>query len=170
MTLGAIWVRRNSTLHELVVITDSRLSGGGERWDAVPKIIQLPRPGTFVAMSGDAGTAYAFLLQAMNTCALLDGHGTGRTDVRTFATDLEDLFKHSRNHLRVDIRGLSHPTVDIVLGGWSWRRLRFEGYSYRYDDDGSLHMHRLSELDYGRRMARTSSVTTRQPRTCVYGN
>lgn len=103
-------------------------------------------------MSGDAGTAYAFLLQAMNTCALLDGHNTGRTDIKSFAEDLEDLFQDSRNrsHLRIDIQDLPHPSVDIVLGGWSWRRLRFEGYSYRFDGEGALHMHRLSDLDYGR--------------------
>ncbi|MGX6395994.1 hypothetical protein [Rothia kristinae] len=149
MTLIALWVRRNATLSELVAVSDSRLSGG-ESWDRCPKLMPLPRPATAIAMSGDATTAYAFLLQAMNACLLLDGNEAGRTDIRYLARKLRDAYAESRSAItdlppfqeRPDV-----PVLDVVLFGWSWRRLRFEAYSYSYDSRGVLSMHPVSDLD-----------------------
>lgn len=149
MTLVALWVRRNATVSELVAVSDSRLSGG-ESWDRCPKLIPLPRPATAIAMSGDATTAYAFLLQAMNACLLLDGNEAGRTDIRYLAKKLRDAYSDSRSEVtdlppfqeRPDV-----PELDVLLFGWSWRRLRFEAYSYSYDAEGKLKMHTIRDLD-----------------------
>ncbi|MBD8659772.1 hypothetical protein IFT72_06155 [Frigoribacterium sp. CFBP 8754] len=153
MTLVAVWVQKNETLRQLNVVSDSRLSGG-ESWDACPKVVPLPRPATVIAMSGSATEAYAFLLQAINACTLLDGHVSGRTDISYLARKLKDVYSDSRNHVKDLPRTQSKadtPTLDVVLAGWSWRRSRFEGYSYSYGTDGSLEMKRLSELDEDRR-------------------
>lgn len=152
MTLVAAWIRRNRTLHELVVVSDSRISGG-ESWDSCPKIIPLPRPATIMAMSGDATGAYSFLLQAINTCNLLDGHITGQTDIGNLAKKLRDVYEDSRKHVKDLPFGQKMPEVihlDVLLAGWSWRNLCFEGYSYRYDAHGRLTMHPLPQLNYGR--------------------
>jgi hypothetical protein len=152
MTLVAAWVRRNSNLHELVVASDSRL-GGGESWDACPKIVQLPRPATVMAMSGDATEAYAFLLQAINTCSLLDGNKTGRTDLGYLARKLRDVYADIRSHVSDLPAGQTVadvPDLQVGLYGWSWRNLAFEGYSYSYDDVGNLRMHSCGELAYNR--------------------
>lgn len=149
MTLVALWVRRNATVSELVAVSDSRLSGG-ESWDRCPKLIPLPRPATAIAMSGDATTAYVFLLQAMNACLLLDGNEAGRTDIRYLAKKLRDAYSDSRSEVtdlpsfleRADV-----PELDVVLFGWSWRRLRFEAYSYSYDAAGTLRMHSIRDLE-----------------------
>lgn len=149
MTLVAIWARRNSTLSELVAISDSRLSGG-ESWDRCPKLVPLPRPATAIAMSGDATTAYAFLLQAMNACLLLDGNEAGRTDIQYLARKLRDLYADSRREVGDLPAGQSKadvPVLDVVLFGWSWRRLRFEAYSYTYDKTGTLVMNTVRDLD-----------------------
>lgn len=146
MTLVSAWIRRNSSLHELVVVSDSRLSGG-ESWNACPKLIPLPRPGAMVAMSGDATPAYAFLLHAINTCNLLDGNKSGRTDIGYLANKLFDVYSDSRSHV-TDLPRSSAPEIpdlDVALFGWSWRHLRFEGYSYRYDTSGELRMHSLNQ-------------------------
>ena len=42
MTLVAAWVRSVGTTQELVLATDSRLTGG-HTWDCCPKILSLPR-------------------------------------------------------------------------------------------------------------------------------
>lgn len=149
MTLVAIWVRRNATLSELVAISDSRVSGG-ETWDRCPKLVPLPRPATAIAMSGDATTAYAFLLQAMNACLLLDGNEAGRTDIRYLARKLRDIYADSRSEVRdlpAGYTAADAPVLDVVLYGWSWRRLRFEAYSYSYDQAGTLVMNTVSGLD-----------------------
>lgn len=149
MTLVALWVRRNATLSELVAVSDSRLSGG-ESWDRCPKLMPLPRPATAIAMSGDATTAYAFLLQAMNACLLLDGNEAGRTDIRYLANKLRDAYNESRSGVTDYPSFLDRPDVpvlDVVLFGWSWRRLRFEAYSYSYDPSGELKMHTIRDLE-----------------------
>ncbi|MEX5710570.1 hypothetical protein AB1484_20225 [Parafrankia sp. FMc6] len=149
MTLVAAWIQRNDTLRELAIASDSRISGG-ESWDACPKIVPLPRPATVIAMSGDAVEAYSFLIQAINTCNLLDGNGSGRTDIGYLANKLRDVYSDIRKHVRDLPSGSTTPTIpqlDVVLLGWSWRRTRFEGFSYRFSTQGVLTMKRLSELD-----------------------
>jgi hypothetical protein len=149
MTLVAAWVRQNSTLKELIVAADSRISGGGA-WDACPKIVALPRPATVMAMSGWAVEAYAFMLQAINTCTLQDGHGAGRTDIGNLANKLRDAYADIRTHIS-DLpdgqKAADIPMLNVALFGWSWRNLRFEGYSYSFDAAGELIMKPLGELN-----------------------
>ena len=117
MTLVAAWLRRNSTLRELVIASDSRISGG-ESWDACPKIVPLPRPATVIAMSGNATGAYSFLLQAINTCNLLDGHVAGRTDIGYLANKLRDVYADSRTHVKDLPSRAAAPdvlTMNVVL-------------------------------------------------------
>lgn len=149
MTLVAIWVRKNATLRELVAVSDSRISGG-ESWDSCPKLMPLPRPATAIAMSGDATTAYAFLLQAMNACLLLDGNEVGRTDIRYLARKIRDLYADSRlnvGDLPTGQATADVPILDVILFGWSWRRLRFEAYSYSYNPSGKLIMNTIRDLE-----------------------
>jgi hypothetical protein len=96
-----------------------------------------------MAMSGDATEAYAFLLQAINTCTLLDGNRTGRTDLGYLAKKLRDVYANLRTHIRDLPKGSEAadvPNLDIALYGWSWRNLAFAGYSYSYDKAGVLRM------------------------------
>lgn len=149
MTLIAAWVRKNANLRELVLASDSRLSGG-ESWDTCPKIVALPRPATAVAMSGDATAAYAFLLHAINTCHLMDGHASGRADIGYLANKLRALYAENRAHVFDLPAGQQKPdrvALNVVLVGWSWRNLCFEGYSFKYDKNGDLQMHRLHQLE-----------------------
>jgi hypothetical protein len=46
MTLGMAWVRNFGSVRELIVVSDSRLSGG-QFWDSNPKIMLLPRSVVF---------------------------------------------------------------------------------------------------------------------------
>lgn len=64
MTLCTAWVRRGVDLEELVIASDSRLSGGGgEKWDACPKILILPRTDCAIAFAGVTSRAYPVMLQ-----------------------------------------------------------------------------------------------------------
>jgi hypothetical protein len=151
-----------------VAVSDSRVSGG-ESWDRCPKLVPLPRPATAIAMSGNATAAYAFLLQAINTCHLLDGNQIGRTDIAYLARKLRDVYAESRREvsdLPVGQRKADTPVLDVVLFGWSWRRLQFEAYSYRYNTHGELVMRTVSDLDenraYGVYFAGDASVAARK--------
>jgi hypothetical protein len=148
VTLVTAWVRQNSSLHELVIASDSRIGGGGA-WDACPKIVPLPRPATVIAMSGYAVESYAFLLHAINTCHLLEGNRTGRTDLRYIAKKLRDTYADFPRHFHKLVPWEKKPEVPalkVALFGWSWRRLTFEGYSFTYDRSGTLIMDSIGTL------------------------
>jgi hypothetical protein len=148
MTLVTAWVRQNSSLHELVIASDSRIGGGGA-WEACPKIVPLPRPATVIAMSGDAVESYAFLLHAINTCHLLEGHRVGRTDLRYLAKKLRDTYADFPSHFHKLVpweKKPKAPNLKVALFGWSWRRLAFEGYSFSYNRSGVLIMDSIGTL------------------------
>jgi hypothetical protein len=150
LTLVAAWIRAVGPLRELVMVTDSRLSAGPERSDGNPKLISLGRPATAVAMSGSAPEAYSFLLQVMNTSALLDGHASGRTDIGGFASGLRDVLQDSHQQGFDDFtngRPDKVPILEVLLAGWSWRNSRFEGYSFSFLPDGKVQLKPLKELD-----------------------
>lgn len=103
-------------------------------------------------MSGDATAAYAFLIHATNLCLLLDGNHSGRTDINYLARKLHSVYSESRRDVGDLPGGQSQadiPDLDVVLMGWSWRRLRFEGYSYRYNRLGEIQMNLLTPLRPG---------------------
>ncbi len=103
-----------------------------------------------MAMSGDATEAYAFLLQAINTTNLLDGHLSGRTDIGSLAKQLRKVYADSRKHvsgLPVGVKTADVPNLQVMLVGWCWRKLRFEGYAYFYDSLGKLVMQRVTNFE-----------------------
>lgn len=150
VTLVAIWVRAPGPYRELIMASDSRVKAGPDYSDCNAKMLALSRPATAVAMSGDASEAYSFLLQILATSSLLDGHANGRTDLRGLADDLKPVLQDTRFRSYSEItrkRTEKPPTLDVVLAGWSWRRSRFEGYSYGFNDSGDVVKKSLRELD-----------------------
>jgi hypothetical protein len=65
MTLGMAWARSMGDIRELIVASDSRL-GGGQFWDANPKVMLLPRNDCVISFAGDTNDAYPIMLQAYN--------------------------------------------------------------------------------------------------------
>ncbi len=143
VTLVAVWVRKNSTLTELVMAGDSRLSGFGS-WDGCPKVVTLPRPATAIAMSGDATEAYAFMLMAQTQALLHDGATTGRMDIGGFSDRLTKGFQVARDGISGRDGVPDDPDLDVVLGGWSFRRTRMEAFSFRLDSEGRVRKHDLT--------------------------
>jgi hypothetical protein len=143
VTLIAAWVRQVSKIQQLVVISDSRV-GGGERWDWAPKVLVLPRPATVGAVAGDMTIAYAYLLQAVSMTSLETGLGSGRVDIGNFVRQMERVLIPSRvSGVLSDLPtpNLDTHTAELFLGGWSWRRSRFEGYRLSYEGRGRIQKH-----------------------------
>jgi ATP-dependent protease HslVU (ClpYQ) peptidase subunit len=60
------WLRSVGGVRELVIASDSRLSGG-QFWDANPKIMLLPRSDAVLSFAGTTSDAYPLMLQAYNS-------------------------------------------------------------------------------------------------------
>lgn len=112
-----------------------------ESWDGCPNVVALPRPATVMAMSGEIGDSHTFAIHAINTCQLIDGHVVGRTDIRYLANQLRRVFDDNRRHvtdLPVGAAVPRVPDVCLALVGWSWRRSRFELYTYEFPPAGRV--------------------------------
>lgn len=131
MTAVICWERRVGPLSELVVISDSRL-GGGQRWDACPKIFATGRGDAVLAFAGDTLRAYPLILQALATVSSYQASSRGDLDIRDLASHLA----HALNHMRsINTRdeANANPDCELLLAGWSWRLGKFRAYPIRYE-------------------------------------
>jgi hypothetical protein len=141
MTLTAAWYRNAGTMSELVMASDSRLSGG-QRWDGCPKILALPRSDCLVSFAGDTQAAYPMMLQLSNTIAFYPPSRERRLDINHLRGHTLRLF----NQMRGLITGLpvgqeqpDDPQALFLLGGYLWRfhafyvwKLEFSGGEFFY--------------------------------------
>ena len=64
MTLVLAWTRKRGASEELVLASDSRLTGGF-RFDEAPKLFPFPRGDCAMAFTGGSYFAYPLILQIM---------------------------------------------------------------------------------------------------------
>ncbi len=135
MTLGIQWVRSVGGIRELVVASDSRLSGG-QCWEGNPKIMLLPRSDSVLSFGGNTDDAYPLMLQAWNAIEMYGPAKERSMDIAELKGHLVRVFNHSRTF----ITGLPHdqsapdPAKAIfALSGYSWRTRRFHIWKLHHD-------------------------------------
>ena len=120
MTLVCAWVRYKGASEELVVATDSRLTGG-MTWDHGQKVFALPRGDSVLAFAGDTFYAYPLILQTLRYIEDYD-----RAECR--AMPLEDMKGHVERVLTVLLQAVRdlpvgqrdlHPDFTLLLAGYS---------------------------------------------------
>ena len=131
MTICAAWLRRVGGGEQLVLCSDSRLSGG-RNMDYSPKLFALSRGDVALAFGGGADWAYPTFLQLAVTT---EGYGPAQDR----AIDLPSLQRHVLRVLdRIaegvssSIAGMVSPDVEFLLGGYSWARKRFHIWRLSY--------------------------------------
>ncbi len=130
MTLVAIWPRQQASTAELVVASDSRLTGG-VTFESGPKLFPLPRGDSVIAFAGDTWFAYPLIIQLLRYVDDFD-----RANSR--AQDICDMVGHCErvcSALLRELVSLSSPIPEgidiardftIALAGYSWQRQRFK--------------------------------------------
>lgn len=135
MTLGMAWVRVVGDTRELVVVSDSRLSGG-QFWDSNPKIVLLPRTDAVLSFAGDTHDAYPLMLQAFNTIKMYPPAEDRALDLAELKGHLIRVFNRSREFISGLPRGQNEPSdleASFMLSGFSWRTKRFHIWKIYYD-------------------------------------
>lgn len=128
MTISIAWVRREGTTAELIMASDSRLSGGGHI-DHCQKVYSLPREDCGIAFCGSTLITYPFISQLINSIveykkvfdrAVDFVHFRGRVValLNRFISHHEDI---DRSELVDDLRDTS-----FLFCGWSWRLNDFQ--------------------------------------------
>lgn len=135
MTLGIIWSRAVGRIREMVVASDSRLSGG-QHWDANPKIMLLPRSDSVISFGGDTDDAYPLMLQAWNAIEMFGPAKNRSMDLADLKGHLIRVFNHSRKFIGDFPRGQTAPNdpgAIFAVSGYSWRTRRFHIWKLYYD-------------------------------------
>lgn len=132
MTISMAWVRTVGNMQELVFCTDSRLRFGGY-WDCCPKLFPLERGDSAICFAGDTLYAYPSILQIIS-------YINQYKSARNRNLPLEDLKGHlirilnSMTSLVADLpRGAEEPEVEFILGGYCWKREKFQIWLFHYD-------------------------------------
>ena len=137
MTLGIAWIRSTGSVQELVVASDSRLSGG-QFWDSSPKIMMLPRSDCVISFAGNTNDAYPLMLQAYNAIAMFADATNRRSDITFLKGHLIRVFNDSRRFITRLPRGQTcpdPPEAIFMLAGYSWRQKRFRIWRLVYHPD-----------------------------------
>lgn len=140
MTIAVSWIRAVGCTQELVVCTDSRLTGYG-KWDCAPKLVPLSRGDCAIAFAGSTLYAYPILLQAM---AVMKQHPR----VQSRAMDLTELKGHLLRVLNsmimqlIELPEKEDPPVEFLFSGWSWRKNAFVSWVLHFDPHIARFTHR----------------------------
>ena len=148
MTLSISWIRQAGGITELIVASDSRLSGG-QSWDANPKILLLPRTDTVLSFAGYTGDAYPLMIQAYNSIRMHDPATTRAMDLMDLKGHLVRVFNHSRkfiSDLPRDQMLPDKPDVEFLLCGYSWKRKSFSVWKLHFDEHKDFFTFRLSTI------------------------
>jgi len=133
MTLVASWIRTWQNGQEMVVASDSRVSGG-ITLDQAPKILRLERNDAVLAYCGTTRVAYPLMLQIKLG---LDAHAPSRgrvVDITELKSHIEKLIESVRQTIS-DLPDQSDENTDfkIMLAGYSWKQQRFVSWVFRFD-------------------------------------
>lgn len=133
MTLVVAWVRITPGGEELVVASDSRLTGG-ILLNHAPKIFQLERQDAVLAYCGPTIVAYPILQQIK---ASLDGHEETRSrvlDIVHLKAHIEKVIESIRSNVSdLPCKDGTNREFKFLLAGYSWKMSAFRMWTFRYD-------------------------------------
>ncbi|MBI3169597.1 MAG: hypothetical protein HYZ22_14025 [Chloroflexi bacterium] len=133
MTVVVAWTRKlTDRCEELLIATDSRLSGG-RNIDCSPKVLPLSRSDCAICFAGDTDFAYPMMLQfvlAIDSYRPSRTRGLDFTEIRSHALKVFDAMA---NKVYTPIPDMKIPDVSFLLGGYSWIHKRFELWKIKYN-------------------------------------
>ncbi len=144
MTLVAAWIRRTPGTEELIVASDSRLSGG-VTLDHAPKILRLDRQDAVLAYCGSTSVAYPIVLQLK---AGLDAYDETRSrvlDITQLRTHIQNMIERLRSSVSChELDDSASTGFKILLAGYSWRLNEFYIVAFKFNiRTGEFSSHRV---------------------------
>lgn len=109
---------------ELVVVSDSRLSGYGSL-DCSPKIMQLPRSDTVLAYSGDTFFAYPIIHQISEVIRSNRSLHERVKDYASLRNQILKIMNEMYEFFHSAPKELENPETSFVLAGYSWFKKEF---------------------------------------------
>jgi hypothetical protein len=139
MTIAIAWIRRIADCEELVLATDSRLSGDGRVFDAAPKILTLERGDCAIAFAGITQDAFPMMMQLS---LAIGAHAPSRRrslDIPKLKTHALKIFTKMGSLITSDAQVKGNPpdqapAAEFLFGGYSWVQKRFVLWNIKYSE------------------------------------
>lgn len=132
MTIAAAWLaRRPDGREHLYIAADSRVSGG-QRLDACPKILTLPRSDCALCFAGDTAATYPLLIQMAYA---ISAHGPARErslDISQVKAHLLRVFSDLVARITHAAQPFSPTDAEFLFAGYSWMAKEFRIWNIHY--------------------------------------
>ncbi|MEZ7729837.1 hypothetical protein O3793_08545 [Granulicatella sp. 20925_1_28] len=141
MTITIAWVREIKGCEELYVVSDSRLSGNGMKWDECRKLSILPRKDAFISFAGNTDIAFPLINQIEETIMVHNNSKNRFMDVTNLKGHILNVvnstvasidFSGFPNNLVNEIRTDTFENIEFLFGGYSWINKKFMVWRIRY--------------------------------------
>jgi len=135
MTLTAAWSRNIGDVRELILASDSRLTGGYS-WDACPKILPLARGDCALSFAGDTAFAYPGMLQVASAVRMYPKALDRSQDLFDFKGKVLEMIDEMRSHIHSAVAAEAVPGEEqtfLILAGYSWRQSDFAIWTLHSD-------------------------------------
>ena len=133
MTLVAAWVRKFELSEELVIASDSRLTGG-MRWDCCPKIFPLDREDSAICFAGTTNYAYPIIMQIHSMINMNFKLSSRAKDIYDLQNSIINIVNEMLEY-RFEFSSAPdahNPDVDFLFAGYSWKYNHFMAWKYQY--------------------------------------
>lgn len=126
MTLRIAWIRQDGDKKELVMATDSRLTGG-ESWDSGVKLFELPRKDCLLCFAGATARAYPLILNTISSIKFDKQLADPHTDIQDILEYLIELFSNLVSEIKEAVGNPDEvrAEAEFLFGGWSWKKQQF---------------------------------------------
>jgi hypothetical protein len=135
MTLGLAWLaeRRDGREH-LYIASDSRVTGG-QRLDACPKILTLPRSDCAMCFAGHTTATFPLMLQLAHAIAAHEPARNRDIDIARVKAHLLRLFTDLIVRIKDPAQPFSTEDAQFIFAGYSWLKKDFRIWTIYYLED-----------------------------------
>lgn len=139
MTLCIAWIRETPE-EELIFVTDSALTGAGERFNHGVKLFELPRTDCLICFAGDTERAYPLILNLISAIKYNETLKNPALDIQEVLYSIVDIFTELTNLIfekHLDKKSELND-AKFLFGGWSWMENRFRIWRIYYSKDDKI--------------------------------
>lgn len=133
MTIATAWIREVKGCEELIIVSDSRVTGAGWWWDCATKIMTLPRDDSFICFAGDTMYAYPLMLHLRSMIESYPRLLNRNIDLHDLRGHTINVFNKIRDSVFNYIEGEQYPQLKFIFGGYSWIRKTFSLWQITFD-------------------------------------
>lgn len=132
MTIGLAWVAKRADGREhLYIASDSRVTGG-QRLDACPKILTLPRSDCALCFAGHTAATFPLMIQLAHAIAAHEPARERNLDIARVKAHLLRLFTDLVDRIKGSPSPFSSEDAQFLFAGYSWLKKDFRIWTIHY--------------------------------------